>query len=198
MVEELTHMGARGIILEDQTWPKRCGHMRGKSVVPAEEHIQKIRAARDAKMAAGVPFVITARTDARGPLGIDEAIRRGNAYKAAGADLIFVEAPESLDEIKRIAREVKAPLVINNIDGGRTPHLPLETLNQLGFLSVGFVLTGLFAAARAMAYAYSHLLEYGETGGLAEHLMSFDEFTQVMGLEEKYSTDEAYANVSTS
>ena len=91
MVEELIQMGAHGIILEDQVWPKRCGHMRGKKVVSSEEHVQKIRAARETK--GDAPFLITARTDARAPLGLDEAIARGCAYKEAGADLIFVEAP---------------------------------------------------------------------------------------------------------
>ena len=188
MVEELVLMGARGILLEDQTWPKRCGHMRGKSVVPAEEHMQKIRAAKEAKGKA--PFLITARTDARATHGLDEAIRRGNAYKEAGADLIFVEAPESIEEIQRIATEIKAPKVINMIEGGKTPILPIEEVQKLGFLSVGFVLTGLFAAARALESTYGHLLQHGSSVGIEDTLMSFDDFTDVVGLEEKYALDE--------
>jgi methylisocitrate lyase len=190
MVNELVEMGARGILLEDQTWPKRCGHMRGKSVVSIDEHVQKIRAAKEAKGSA--PFLITARTDARGPLGLDEAIRRGNAYKEAGADLIFVEAPQSIEEMRRITSEVRGPLVINNIEGGQTPILPLEQLQQLGYLSCGFVLTGLFAAAQALAKTYAHLLENGTSEGLNGELMGFDEFTAIVGLEEKYSLDEKY------
>ena len=191
MVEELIQMGAKGILLEDQTWPKRCGHMAGKSVVPLEEHVQKIRAAKAAKGHA--PFLITARTDARAPLGLDEAIRRGNAYKEAGADFIFVEAPESVEEIKRIAREVKGPLVLNNIEGGKTPILSLEEAQALGFWSVGFVLTGLFAAAKALQDTYAHVIQNGGSGQLADQLMSFDAFTELVGLEERTELDTRFS-----
>ena len=183
-------MGARGVILEDQTWPKRCGHMRGKSVVSMEEHVQKIRAAVDAR--GDAPFLITARTDARGPLGLDEAIRRAHAYYDAGASAIFVEAPESVEEMARIAKEAPGLLVANMIDGGKTPLLPLRALHELGFHNVGYVLTGIFAAARALADSYAHLLAEGSSVGLEDRLMSFDEFTEVLGLEEKYSLDAAY------
>jgi len=192
MVEELIQMGARGIILEDQTWPKRCGHMQGKSVVPMEEHVQKIRAAKKAKGQA--PFLITARTDARAPLGLDEAIRRGNAYKDAGADFIFVEAPESVDEIQRIAQEVKGPLVLNNIEGGKTPIVSLEQAQAWGFWSVGFVLTGLFAAAQALSEAYAHVIEHGGSTQLTPRLMSFDQFTSIVGLEERTQVDRAFSS----
>jgi len=194
MVDELINMGARGVILEDQTWPKRCGHMRGKSVISMEEHCQKIRAARAAK--GNRPFLITARTDARGPLGLDEAIRRGNQYKEAGADFIFIEAPQSRDELMRIASEVKAPLVLNNIEGGKTPILSLDDVCEMGFISVGFVLTGLFSAAQAMADAYSHLLEHGGSEGMSERMMGFEKFTGLLGLEEKYAADEHYKAVA--
>ena len=190
MVEELISAGARGIILEDQTWPKRCGHLRGKSVIPLEEHAQKIRAARE--VIGERSFLVTARTDARDPLGLDEAIRRGQAYKEAGAHLIFVEAPKSVEEMKRIAREVPGPLVINMIEGGQTPLLPLTELHELGYLSVGYVLTGLFAAARALDQAYRRLLREGSSSGFQEALMPFDEFTGLLGLEEKYQWDERY------
>jgi methylisocitrate lyase len=190
MVEELIQAGARGLILEDQTWPKRCGHMRGKSVIALEEHVQKIRAAREA--IGERTFLITARTDARDPLGLDEAIRRGKAYKEAGAHLIFVEAPKSMEEMRRIAKEVPPPLVINMIEGGQTPILPLEEVQALGFLSVGYVLTGLFAAARALDQAYRRLLREGSSQGFQEALMPFDEFTGLLGLEEKYQLDEKY------
>ena len=146
LVEELVAMGARGVILEDQTWPKRCGHMRGKSVVPAEEHVQKIRAAVDAK--GDAPFLITARTDARGPLGLDEALRRARAYHSAGATATFVEAPQSIEELARIGKEAPGLIVANMIEGGDTPILPLHALHELGFHNVGYVLTGLFAAAQ--------------------------------------------------
>ncbi|MEE2829806.1 MAG: oxaloacetate decarboxylase [Myxococcota bacterium] len=190
MVEELVAMGARGVILEDQTWPKRCGHMRGKAVVPMEEHVQKIRAAVDARGEA--PFLITARTDARAPLGLDEAIRRAHAYHEAGATAIFIEAPESVEEMARIAREAPGLLVANMIDGGKTPILPLRALHELGFHNVGYVLTGIFAAARALSDTYAHLLATGSSEGLGDRLMSFEEFTGLLGLEEKYRLDERY------
>ena len=188
MVKELVRMGARGILLEDQTWPKRCGHMRGKSVVSMEEHVAKIRAAREAR--GDALFTITARTDARDPLGLDEAIRRGKAYKEAGADLIFIEAPQSVEELKRIADEVPGPLVINNIEGGKTPILSLEELREMGFISVGYVLSGLFASAKALSDTYAYLLEHGNTDGIRDNLMAFDEFNEMIGLEEKYRLDE--------
>ncbi|MBN93629.1 MAG: carboxyvinyl-carboxyphosphonate phosphorylmutase [Deltaproteobacteria bacterium] len=194
MVEELVAMGARGVILEDQRWPKRCGHMRGKTVVPMEEHVQKIRAAVDAK--GDAPFMITARTDARAPLGLDEAIRRARAYHEAGAQVLFVEAPETVEEMARIAREVPGLQVANMIEGGRTPILPLDTLHEMGFHNVGYVLTGLFAAAHAMDRAFTHLLQHGSSKGLEGDLMTFDELTGLLGLEEKYALDEHYGEDS--
>jgi 2-methylisocitrate lyase-like PEP mutase family enzyme len=190
MVRELVSMGASGVILEDQTWPKRCGHMRGKNVVSMEEHVQKIRAAVDARGEAR--FLITARTDALGPLGVDEAIRRGKTYREAGADLIFVEAPRSVEEMRRIVAEVQGLMVANMIDGGQTPLLPLEELHDIGYVSVGYVLTGLFAAAKAMDEAFRHLLAAGTSRDIQDRLMSFEEFTSVVGLEEKYALDERY------
>ncbi|MEW6439918.1 MAG: isocitrate lyase/PEP mutase family protein [bacterium] len=191
MVNELVAMGARGIILEDQTWPKRCGHMRGKSVIPWEEHAQKIRAAKEAR-GEQTSFLIIARTDARAPLGLDEAIRRGRAYREAGADLIFVEAPETVEEMRRIVKEVPGPLVVNMIEGGRTPLLSLEACHEMGFVNVGYVLTGIFAAARALEDAYRHLLACGTSAGLEDRLMSFQDFTSLLGLQQKYALDEKF------
>jgi methylisocitrate lyase len=193
MLESLVQMGAAGVILEDQTWPKRCGHMRGKSVVSMEEHVAKIRAAVDVRDRLEESFIITARTDARGPLGLDEAIRRGIAYREAGASVIFVEAPESEEELQRITSEIPGLKTVNNIEGGKTPILSLERAHELGFISVGFVLTGLYAAARATQQAYEHLLEHGSSKGLEDRMMSFDEFGEIMGLEEKYALDEKFA-----
>jgi len=193
MVESLVQMGAAGVILEDQSWPKRCGHMRGKSVIPMEEHVAKIRAAADVRDRLKESFIVTARTDARGPLGLDEAIRRGIAYREAGASIIFVEAPESEQELQRISDEIPGLKTVNNIEGGKTPILPIERAHELGFISVGFVMTGLYAAARAMERAYSHLLEHGSSIGFEDQMMSFDEFAEVVGLEQKYALDEKFA-----
>jgi 2-methylisocitrate lyase-like PEP mutase family enzyme len=190
MVKECIKTGAMGILLEDQTWPKRCGHMKGKSVVPMEEHVQKIKAAVDAREKA--QFIITARTDARDPLGLDEAIRRGKAYKEAGADIIFVEAPKTVKELERIASEVPGPLTVNCIEGGATPILSLEKYHEMGYLSVGYVLSGLFASARALDRTYRHIIENGSTDEIRDEMMDFEEFTDLIGVSEKYRLDEKY------
>jgi methylisocitrate lyase len=190
MVRELIAMGARGAILEDQRWPKRCGHMRGKEVIPAEEHAAKIRAAVDARGEAR--FVITARTDALETHGIDEAIRRALLYKEAGATALFVEGPRTRDELKRIGAELPGPLAVNLIEGGRTPLGSLEELAEMGFFSVGFVLSGLYAAARALEETYQEIRRAGTTAGIEDRMMSFDEFNSLIGVERRYADDERY------
>jgi methylisocitrate lyase len=190
LVRELVAMGARGVILEDQRWPKRCGHMRGKEVISAEEHAAKIRAAVDAR--GETPFVITARTDALETHGVDEAIRRAQLYKQAGATLLFVEGPRDADELRRIGAELPAPLAVNLIEGGRTPLLSLEELAELGFFSVGFVLSGLYAAARALDETYLEIRRAGATARLEDRMMSFDEFNDLVGVEARYAEDERY------
>jgi len=190
MIKECIQIGVIGILLEDQTWPKRCGHMKGKSVVTMEEHIQKIKAAVDARENA--QFIITARTDAREPIGLDEAIRRGKAYKEAGADVIFIEAPKTIEELKKIRSEVPGLLTVNCIEGGATPILSLERYHEMGFTSVGYVLSGLFASARALDRTYRHLIENGSTNGIRDEMMDFEEFTDLIGVKTKYSLDEKY------
>jgi methylisocitrate lyase len=190
LVRELVAMGALGVILEDQRWPKRCGHMRGKEVISADEHAAKIRAAADAR--GDARFVITARTDALETDGIDEAIRRAKLYKEAGATLLFVEGPRTKEELKRIGAELPGPLVVNLIEGGRTPLCSLEELAEMGFFSVGFVLSGLYAAARALEQTYAEIRRAGTTLGLGDRLMSFDEFNALIGVETRYAEDERY------
>jgi methylisocitrate lyase len=190
MVRELVAMGARGVILEDQRWPKRCGHMRGKEVIAAEEHAAKIRSAVDAR--GDARFAITARTDALETSGIDEAIRRARLYKQAGADLLFVEGPRSVEELRRIGSELPAPLAVNLIEGGRTPLCSVEELAEMGFFSVGFVLSGLYAAARALEDTYREIRAEGSTQSIRDRMMSFDEFNQLVGVETRYRDDERY------
>jgi methylisocitrate lyase len=190
MVRELLAMGARGVLLEDQRWPKRCGHMRGKEVIPAEEHAGKIRAAVDAR--GDTPFVITARTDALETDGLDEAIRRARLYKEAGATLLFVESPRTKQELRRIGAELPPPLVVNLIEGGRTPLCSLEELAEMGFFSVGFVLSGLYAAARALDETYREIRRAGSTTALRDRMLSFEEFNSLVGVDERFAEDERY------
>jgi len=191
MVRELVGMGVRGVILEDQRWPRRCGHMRDKQVIDAEEHAAKIRAAREAAD-GNQPFLITARTDALETHGLDEAIRRALLYKEAGADVLFVEGPRTREELRRIGHELPGPLAVNLIEGGVTPLCSLEELHEMGFFSVGFVLSGLYATARALRQTYLEIREKGTTLALAAKLMSFDEFNGLVGLEARYAEDELY------
>jgi len=190
MVRELVKMGAMGILLEDQTWPKRCGHMRGKDVINAEEHAAKIRAAVDAR--GDAPFIVTARTDAIMTHGIDEAIRRARLYKEAGANVLFVEGPRNEDEIRKIGESLPAPLAINLIEGGDTPLITPEEVKQMGFFSMGFVLTGLFSAAFALEQAYGHLLAHGESESLRDRMLDFPRFVDFIGVQERYDDDARY------
>lgn len=190
LVRELVGMGAAGVFLEDQVWPKRCGHMRGKAIVPLAEHVEKIAAAKDAK--GDADFLIVGRTDARAVVDLDEAIRRGLAMKAAGADLIFIEAPQGVDEMRRITAEIPPPLLVNMVEGGRTPLLPLKDLEAIGFEVAVYPVTGILSAARALEQAYTHLARHGDTKAIEDAMMGFDEFSTLVGLDEKYALAEKY------
>jgi methylisocitrate lyase len=190
LVRALLEMGAQGVILEDQVWPKRCGHMRGKQVIPCREHAQKIRAAAEAK--AGRPFWLVGRTDARAPEGLDEAIHRACVYREAGADVLFVEAPQSVEELRRIGREVPGPLLANMVEGGKTPLLPLVQLRELGFEWVVYPLTGLLSAARALQRAFQSLRDGGQSQADPTTMMDFDEFADLLDLEAKYKQAEKF------
>jgi len=190
MVRELVRMGAAGVLFEDQSWPKRCGHMQGKSVIDMEEHIRKIRAAVESR--GSDHLVITARTDALATHGVEEAVRRGCFYKEAGADVIFVDAPTSVEELRIISSGIPGPIVVNMIEGGKTPLLPLEELHEMGFISVGYPLTGIFAAAKAIEKTYMRLIEKGSSLDILSDLMQFQDFTSLVGLEERYRIDEKY------
>ncbi len=179
-VRECVGAGVAGIILEDQEWPKKCGHFEGKRVIPAEEQVQKLRAAVVAR--GEDDLVIIGRTDARGPLGLEEGIRRGRMYRDAGADVVFVEAPQSVDELKAIAAAIPdAPLFANMIEGGKTPLLSSAELQALGFKMVVYPLSALFAAARAILDTYRVLFETKTTKSRAGMLMDFHEFEEVVG-----------------
>lgn len=189
-VKELVRVGAAGLFLEDQVWPKRCGHMKGKQVIPLAEQLKKLRAAIDAR--EGGDLFIVARTDARQALGLSDAVRRGVAFKEAGADAVFIEAPETREEMQEIARNVPGPLVANMIERGVTPLLPLEELHALGFQLIVWPLAPLYASAKALKEVYTTLRSQGTTAGMLERLMPFDEFHEIVGLDEKYALDARY------
>ena len=180
-VRAYARSGAAALHLEDQMEPKRCGHYEGKHVVSSAEMVQKIQAAQ---AAAGGDLVIIARTDARAVLGLDAAIERGNAYAEAGADVIFVEAPQSLEEIERIALEVHAPLLINMFWGGKTPLVPAEQLTALGYRIMIVPSDLQRAAMRAMQRAAAEIRRHGHTEAMAEDMASFAEREEIIGLAE--------------
>jgi 2-methylisocitrate lyase-like PEP mutase family enzyme len=168
-VRELERAGISGIQLEDQEWPKRCGHELGRRVVAVGEMVGRIKAAADTRV--DPDLVIVARTDARTSEGIDAAIARANAYAEAGADLIFVESPESVEEMRRINREVRAPNLANQVEGGRTPMLPAEELSKLGYRIAIYPnsITRLFA--RAGQELFDGLRRTGSTQGFADRML---------------------------
>jgi methylisocitrate lyase len=191
-VEDLLRAGAAGMFLEDQIWPKRCGHMKGKQVIALDEQLKKLSAAVEAK--AGRDFFIVARTDARQALGLPEAIKRGKAFKDAGADAVFIEAPETKQEMAEIARHVPGPLVANMLERGVTPLMAPKELKELGFDLIVWPLAPLYSAAKSLAEVYTTLRRDGSTIAILDRLMPFDEFNQIVGLEEKYALDEKYRN----
>ena len=189
-VHELIRIGAAGMFLEDQVWPKRCGHMKGKQVIPLEEQLKKLQAAIDAKR--NRDFFIVARTDARQALGLNEAITRGIAFKKAGADAVFIEAPETKEEMVEIARCVPGPLVANMLERGVTPLMAPQELRDLGFDLVVWPLAPLYSVAKSLNEVYKTLRRDGTTVDILDRLMPFDEFNRIVGLEEKYQLDEKY------
>jgi len=181
-VTDVVQLGVAGIILEDQEWPKKCGHFEGKRVIPAEEHVETIKAAAHARGDSGL--VIIGRTDARAPLGLEEAIRRGRAYCEAGADIVFIEAPQSVEDLKAIAAAFPdVPLFANMIEGGKTPLLTARELQELGYKIAVFPLAGLFSATKAMAACFHYLKEHGTTAGFSD-LVNFQEFEKIIGVPE--------------
>ena len=192
IVNDLIAYGAAGIFLEDQVWPKRCGHMRGKEVIGVDEYIQKLRAAVTAS--ENKNFIIVARTDARAPLGIDEAIERGKIYRKEGADVVFVEAPQSEEELREIPKKINAPLLANMIENGVTPTFSADELKSMGYSMVVFPLSGLYAATYAMKKIFSHLKSNGTTKGCTDTMLDFNEFNELvelpkfMQMEKKYQS----------
>ena len=181
--------GASGLFLEDQVWPKRCGHMAGKQVVDRGEWLAKLQAAIDRR----THLHITARTDARGPLGMDEALERARQAVDLGVDAVFVEAPESVAELERIAAALPGvTLVANMVETGRTPLLTPAELDELGFQLIVSPVSGVFAMAQAVGSAFERLAEVGTLRDHLDRLIAFDDFTDLVGLPAAQAVDARY------
>nr|MCU0763692.1 isocitrate lyase/PEP mutase family protein [Hydrogenophaga sp.] len=186
--------GASAIQLEDQEFPKKCGHTPGRRVIPLQDMVRKIQVAAESRDSSD--FLIIARTDARTQLGLDEALRRAEAYARAGADILFVESPESAEEMRTIGERLDLPLVANMVEGGRTPVLSRPELEALGFRLAIFPVTALLASVHAMQAVYTDLLARGSSDQPPVPLVPFSELTQLMGFEEVWAFDRAHAEPS--
>jgi methylisocitrate lyase len=191
MVRDLEDIGAGGVFLEDQVWPKRCGHMTGKDVIPTKEYISKLRAAIDARRSK--EFVIVARTDARATLGLSEAIQRGIEYYMSGADVIFVEAPLTLKELREVPSKIDAPLVANMIEQGITPNLSSHELKRMGYRIAVFPLSGLYSATFALRDVFTELMRTGSTKRSQRRMVTFDNFNRLVGLSGYMGLAKKYA-----
>ncbi|MEM1525427.1 MAG: oxaloacetate decarboxylase, partial [Nitrososphaerales archaeon] len=192
-VKEFIDAGVAAIHIEDQVMPKKCGHFEGKSIISREEMVGKIKAAVEAR--GDHELIIIARTDSRDVYGLDEAIERGNIYAEAGADMIFIEAPRSIDELRRIAKEVKAPLLVNMVEGGKTPLVPASELEKMGFKIVIYANTALRAAGYAVKEALKVLKEEGITTSIMDKLLSWDERQNLVGLPYYKELEKKYLSI---
>ena len=185
--------GAAGIQLEDQQFPKKCGHTPGsRPVVELEEAVAKVAVAVETRDSPD--FLVVARTDARSDYGLDEALRRAEAFARAGADVLFVEGPRSLEEMRTICRALDLPLMANMVDGGRTPVLPADDLREVGYTIAIFPATGFLAAGAALRTVYSHIAEQGSSAGLEQPLHDFDAFSELMGFPAVREFEERWAS----
>ena len=192
LVQELEAAGASGIFLEDQRWPKRCGHMQGKEVIAQEEYTEKLGAAIDARQ--NKDFIIVARTDARATEGLDGAIERGLQNKKTGADAVFIEAPKSIDEMKQIGKSIKAPLVANMIEGGATPLSSADALHKMGFNIILYPLSVLFANTFATMDILKELKKTGTTAKFKQKVVNFDQFNDLVELPKFRKLEKKYGS----
>ena len=184
--------GVTAIQIEDQEFPKKCGHTPGRRVIPAEEMADKIRVASDSR--SSEDFLIIARTDSRTTLGLDEALRRVEIYADAGADVLFVESPESIEELKTVADRCSKPVLANMVPGGRTPILPADQLAEIGFSIAIHPGLGFLTAGQALHDAYSELQESGNVTEAPMH--DFNEFCKILGFEDIWEFDKKWAATS--
>jgi methylisocitrate lyase len=192
-VREYEAAGAQGIVLEDQVWPKKCGHIPGpRRVIPLEEHLKKLEAALEARRDPRT--VIIARTDARGPLGFDEAIRRARAYHRLGVDGVFVEALQSADEVRRAPAELPGVALVSNMfSRGKTPLFTARELEAFGYKIALWVTDALWAAAKAVKEVLETLRDEGTTARVHDRLMNLEEYFDLVGLPQHQALEQRYA-----
>ena len=183
--------GVSAIQIEDQEFPKKCGHTLGRRVIPLEDMVGKIRVAADSRTSEDL--LIIARTDSRTSMGLDEALRRAEAFQTAGADIIFVESPESEDEMRSINAAIDKPTLANMVSGGRTPILSNDRLAELGYAIAIHPALGFLAVGEALKSAYGELLEKGDVKGAA--LEDFGEFNKLVGFEDVWEFDKKWAEI---
>lgn len=189
-VRELEKAGAAGLHIEDQVTPKRCGHFEGKQIVSEAEMANKVRAAVDARR--DEEFVIIARTDARAVTGLDDAIQRALAYRDAGADMIFVEAPRTTEELETVAERVPGPLVANMVEGGKTPPQTADALEGMGYRLVLYANLAMRSAVFAMQHALSHLARHGDSEGVEDRIITMQERNRITNLGRYRKMEERY------
>ena len=190
LVQELEEVGVSGIFLEDQRWPKRCGHMQGKEVIQKDEYAEKLQAALDAR--SNKDFIIVARTDARAIEGLDKAIERGLYYKKIGADAIFIEAPKTIQEMKIIGKSINAPLVANMIEGGATPIISKSKLHKMGFKIILYPLSVLFSNTYSTLKLLQELKKSGTTRKLSKQIVNFNQFNDIVELSKYRKLEQKY------
>jgi carboxyvinyl-carboxyphosphonate phosphorylmutase len=191
-IQEYELAGVSAIHMEDQVMPKKCGHMENKQIIAAAEMTEKIRAATEARRSSD--FLIIARTDARAVEGLDSALRRARAYREAGADILFVEAPQNEDEVAQVARAFpNVPLLFNWAEGGKTPPMPLERLKELGYRIVIFPISALLTAAKAVRGVLAEIKTEGTPRRIFSDGSSFREFNEMIGLGEIQELEKRFA-----
>ena len=193
-VQGYERAGAAGIQLEDQQFPKKCGHTPGRRVIPIEEAAAKIKCAAESRDSED--FLIVARTDARGLHGIDEALRRGEAFVKAGADVLFIESPQSIEEMEKVGRAFKGmPLLANMVEGGLTPILPVAELQRIGYSLAIYPGTAFLAMGIAVKKTYEHLLKTGSSVDPPVPLYDFKDFSKLMGFQDVWDFEKKWAGL---
>ena len=192
-VKEYERAGVAGIHIEDQVAPKKCGHFKGKQIISAEEMVKKIEAAIYAR--EGNDFLLIARTDARSVKGLDEALERARLYAEAGADMIFVESPQSIDELRIISDKLSdIPLLVNMVEGGKTPTLPFEDFQEMGFKIVLYPTSGIRAVAKILQELAGHLYRCKDTKDFEDRLVTFEGRNQITGLAHIKELEKRFVN----